>query len=222
MVIIPSSRARLQTALFFIANHLYINDDETNVDYNQMCERSAIKLLKSTAKTVGILMPSVLISATFPMIMTISRHQIQLIVPVLVPFTDLDTWHGLCINLLNQFITIFFGICAGLGIEIIICMLKNSFWRMSAAVCHSLDELMRSFHDLDATKNRIVACHFWNVVLQLRDRDRYALEMNDLCYWKLFIQPLMLNLSIAFSLFFYLHVSFPLLMLKTQRALIWF
>lgn len=145
MVIVPSSRAQLQTALFFIANHLYINNDETNVDYNQMCERSAIKLLKSTAKTVGILMSSVVISATFPIILTVSRHQIQLVVPVLVPFTDLNTWHGLCINLFNQLITIFFGICAGLGIEIIICMLKNSFWTMSAAVCNSLDELIDLF-----------------------------------------------------------------------------
>lgn len=36
---------------------------------------------------------------------------------------------------------------------------------------------------------------------------RFLLKADELFYWKLFLQPLMLNLSIAFSLFFYLNVG---------------
>lgn len=186
LAIIPSNRARLQTAIFFVVNHLYINDDDnaSNVAYNHICDQSAIKLLRSTTKTLGILVSSIILAATLPIIITISRHEIQLVIPVLVPFTDLQSWQGLCINALNQLITTFVGACATIGIEIIICIWKNSLWTLSAAVCYSLDELMRSFNESDASTNRIVKYHFRNVVLQMRDRDRYAiLVFSDA--WKL-------------------------------------
>lgn len=175
---IPSQRKKLQTIIFFVADHIYTDiDEKSDPAYIRICDQSAIELFKSTTKILGIFYTSLITYTIFPIFTTIKNNKMQLILPVLVPFTDLDSTNGLIINILNQLFTIFIGAYGNFGTEIMIGMFKNTIWAMAVTICYSIDELITSFDESNPSSNRIVAFHFRNVILQVQDRDRYVFEI---------------------------------------------
>lgn len=73
----------------------------------------------------------------------------------------------------NQLFTDSIGISGTFGIEVVVCILKNSFGAISSAVCYSIDELATAFNESTEVSNRIVKIHYRNIVSQLKDFDRY-------------------------------------------------
>lgn len=175
---IPSQREKLQSILFFVSDNIYTDiDEKSDPVYISICDQSAIKLLKSTAKILGLFYTSLFTYTIFPAFITIENHEMQLILPVLVPFTDLNSINGLTINVLNQLITIFTGTVGNFGTEVIICMFKNTIWAMAVTICYSIDKLITSFDESEPFSNRIVTFHFQNVILQVQDINRYVFEI---------------------------------------------
>lgn len=175
-MIIPSNCKRLNALVYFAYDYNIYADttDESNPTYISISERSANNLFKSVFVTLGMFFISIIIYAIFPIYHLIMHHDIHLLVPVLFPFTDIASVNGILINMVNQLFTASIGISGTFGIEVVVCMLKNSFDAISCAVCYSIDELVTTFNESNPLSNRIVKIHFRNIVIQLEDFDRYT------------------------------------------------
>lgn len=175
---ISSRRKKVTKLLYFTAEHIYTDTNEnSNSNYIEACNQSARKLIRSVLKTHGIFVVLGVIYMIFPIFAYLMHNEIQLILPVLLPFTDLESIEGEIINILNQFITISMGVCGHLAMETAFCIMKNSFWAMCVGISYSLDGLVESLKPSERTSNRIVEHHFRNVFLQFEDRERYRLNV---------------------------------------------
>lgn len=171
---IKSKRKMYQSLAFFGGNKIYTNvDRHSNMGYIQVCDQSAIKLLKSTITTLGIVIGSMNVYLGFPMYSYTFKHELQLPIPVLLPYTDDETSRGLLLNLANQIFVALVGLSGNIGIEIITCILKNNMVAGTAAIGHSINE----FSDM-IKKNtqedlmRVMEYQFRNILIQVQDLDR--------------------------------------------------
>lgn len=81
-------------------------------------------------------------------------------------------------------------IVGNIGIEMITCMLKNSVWAITVAICHTIDVISESAEqsaeqsaeesaEQSAEKSAsaptdILNCYMRNLSIQVRDLDRYV------------------------------------------------
>lgn len=177
-LIIMIESKRFQSLLFFAGEKIYTNIHEnSNMSYIRVCNESAIKLLKSTLTTLFMLIASNVIYLGFPSYATMIHHEIQLTIPVLLPFTDLETSHGIVINILNQMFISTIGVVGNFGIEVATCMLKNTVWGVMVVICHSIDEISKLLQnsDDDSTESNSkgnIDIYFRNMLIQIQDFDR--------------------------------------------------
>lgn len=172
---IESKRKVYQSLAFFGGNKIYTNvDQQSNTGYIQVCDQSAIKLLKSTLTTLGIVIGSMNVYLGFPMYSYTFKHELQLPIPVLLPYTNDETPRGLLLNFANQVFVALVGLGGNIGIEIITCILKNNMVAGTAAIGHSVGEftemIKKSKEDL--TMRRVMDYQFRNILIQLQDLDR--------------------------------------------------
>lgn len=169
---IPTTTKTFQSLIFFAIEKIYtdINHD-SNCNYIRLCDESAIKLLKSTTKTIGIICVSMSLYIFFPIYMFITSNDIQLPIPVLLPFTDIKSIKGMIMNILNQLFIGLIGIAGNVGIEIITCILKNTVWASTVVICHSIDEFSNITVNFESKES--INCHFRNILIQVQDLHRY-------------------------------------------------
>lgn len=164
------SRKHLQGFVFFAGDNIYTDIYEgSNPNYIRVCDQSAIKLLTTILKTC-VLFNLVVVCLVPPFYLS---NEIQLPVPVLVPFTDLESSMGIIINLCNQCYIIPYASIALLGIEITNCLVKNAIWAVAVAICFSVDELTAAFKDRTSASKRLNNFYFRNMLIQVQDLDRY-------------------------------------------------
>lgn len=168
---LPSTTKTFQSLIFFAAEKVYTDiHPESNRNYIRVCDESAIKLMKSTSKTIGIICASISLYIIFPIFMFIVRNDIQFPIPVLLPFTDLESIEGMSINILNQLFIGVIGVAGNIGIEIITHS-KNNVWASTVAICYSVDELSNAMQKIGSKQT--INCHFRNMLIQVQDLDRY-------------------------------------------------
>lgn len=164
-----------QSLAFFAGDKIYTRRDQNeNPNYIQVCDQSAIKLLKSTSTTLGIVLFSMIILLIFPSYAFITKHDIQLPIPVILPFTDLESKNGITLNMANQVFIVLIGATGNIGIEIITCILKNNVWASTVAICYSIDEISEIIEYPDGHTKRSVDLKFRNILVQVQDLDRYV------------------------------------------------
>lgn len=174
LIIRPSKREAYRSLAFFAGDKIYT---EVTVDseptYIRVCDKSAIKLFSSTAKTVGIIAASMIVLLIFPTYAFVFNNDIQFPVPVILPFTNIRTRHGMMINIVNQVVLSVFGCTGNISIEIITCMMKNNIWAATVVICHGIDEISFYIENQEsaATKKHIEA-KFRNILVQVQDLDR--------------------------------------------------
>lgn len=139
---IPKSRKEFRSFAYFVGEKVYPEfDDGCSASYLQVIDESAIKLGTNTMKIVAIIVISMAIYLTFPVVTYIRSKELHLPIPILVPFTDLETKNGIIINLSNQSSIAIMLIVGNIGIEMITCMMKNSVWAITVAICHTMKEI---------------------------------------------------------------------------------
>lgn len=177
---VPSKKKVYQSLAFFAGDCIYTNaEQDIHPDYISVCNQSAIKLLKSTSTTFGIIASSMIILLIFPMYAYVFKQDIQLPIPVVLPFTDLETKNGITLNLANQVFIALIGGTGNLGIEIITCILKNNVWASTVAICHAIDEISEYIEYPKGDMKRFIDLKFRNILIQVQDLDRYViLQMN--------------------------------------------
>lgn len=131
-----------QSLCWFAGDKIYTEvDEESDPNYIRVCNESAIKLLKSTALTIAIIIITLNIYLGFPVYSTLFAGEFQLPVAVYFSFTDYSTTYGIVINIVNNLFICIVGLLGLIGIEIITCMLKNTVWACTVAVRYSLVKL---------------------------------------------------------------------------------
>lgn len=141
--------------------------------YDSICNESAIKLLKSTIRTLAIVIVSLTIYSIIPVVALLQNNEIQLTVPVLFPFTNLESQTGLIVNMLNQLFIAAIGMTANIGIEVLNCILANTVWTNAIVICYSIDEISRILQNSKQHSVGIVDYRFRNIVMRVQDADRY-------------------------------------------------
>lgn len=175
MIMIPSKLKTLQNLAFFAGEKIYTDStDDCDLSYIRVCDQSAIKLLKSTTKTMGIIAIGIIICVTFPILAFVLYNDIQLPIPVLLPFTDIESATGITLNLLNQLFISFIGITGNIGIEIATCLFKNSVWASTVAIRHSINDFSAVIETSLKTPAKILDYRFRNILMQVQDYDRYV------------------------------------------------
>lgn len=230
LVFDPSKRKDFQSQVYFAGEKIYPDfSEECSLQYMRMCEQSVLKLLSSTAKKIGMIITSNGVLLMFSTYAYIFKNEIQLPVPLILPFTDLESIDGLIINMLNQAFLASLVVVGNVGIEIATCILNNGVFISASAICHEIDGIsqrIREHREWNATAG--IDYYFRNIIVQVEDFDRfvnvefdqhalvYALEYfhfwflsrgRELFHWRLFLQPILLSIGIAIALFFYLSVS---------------
>lgn len=163
-----SSRNLVQSLIYFGGNKIYTDiTPESNSKYIRLCDQSAIRLLRDISKTLGIISICVILYGIFPLYTLTFKHELQLPLPIFIPFTDMSTLHGSVINIANQFFISILGLSGNFGIEIAVCMLKNTVWATAVAICHSIDELTDSM--IQSKPSRAIDKEFRNILIQLQD-----------------------------------------------------
>ncbi|XP_031639326.1 uncharacterized protein LOC116351370 [Contarinia nasturtii] len=206
LVIFPMKKKAYQSLAFFAGDKIYTNRDQNESPaYIQVCDESAVKLLKSTSTTLGIVLFSMIILLIFPPYAFITKNDIQLPIPVILPFTDLESKNGITLNMANQVFIVLIGATGNIGIEIITCILKNNVWASTVVICYSIDEISEFIEHPEGDMKRFIDLKFRNILIQVQDLDRFILGLSQLYYWKFFLQPIMLTFSVSFAIFFYLY-----------------
>lgn len=173
MVMVPWQRKMWQSLAFFSGDKVYTDvNEESNMGYIRVCDKSAIKLLTSTAITLVIIVGSMNIYVGFPITTSMFSGDLQLPVPVFLPFTDYTTTHGLVLNLINNVFVGGVGLAGNAGIEVITSMLKNTVAVCTDVVEYAIGELTLLLKDPKHQQKNVIKSKFRNILMQVQDYDR--------------------------------------------------
>lgn len=175
IVFSPSQRKQFQSLAYFAGEKIYPGiRTESSSEYIRICDQSALQLLSNTVKIVGLIQISTAIVTSFSMLAFIIDDEIQLSVPVLFPFTDLESVNGLMINILNQVFLGFLAFVGTMGVEILTCILKNCILVISATISHAIDEITKKIEKPETCSKLCIDRYFRNILIQAQDLDRYV------------------------------------------------
>lgn len=177
MVMNKSKKDIYQSLIFFAGDNIYTDiKRDSNPNFIRVCDESAIKLLKNTIKTLIVVVGSMNMYLGFPMFSYTFHNDLQLPIPVLLPFTDDESSVGLLVNFLNQIFVAGIGLSGNIGLEIITCILKNNIWVSTVAIGHSVDEYTQEIienKNKDRFTDRVFnVLEFRNILIQVQDLDR--------------------------------------------------
>lgn len=174
LIFYPSQIKEVQSIIYFSGPKIYAGTNQmSNRKYARMCEQSALKLLSNTIEILMIFLISSSIPAVFSIFILIRDHELNLPIPVLFPFTDLNSISGLTINFINQMFVAIVGMGGNIGTEIIVCLIKNTVWMMAVGMSYAVDEIIEQLTSFSMTLPISVDYSFRNILLQAQDYDRY-------------------------------------------------
>lgn len=171
LTVLSSKIPKFQSLLRFAGERIY-TDDKSNGKYHRVVDQSAVQLLKETIKTLSLVSGSLAIFCFFPLYSIIFKNDLQFPLPVILPFTTLDTYNGLFVNVLNQFFICLLGFTGNCGIEIIACILKNTIWASAVPIRYEFDELTNELHELESAECVEIKFRLRNILVQIQDFDR--------------------------------------------------
>lgn len=116
---------------------------------------------------------SISLTVCIPFYQTLFTDQRQMIIVVILPFTDPETYEGFTINFLNQVIFCAVGYLILPGVEIVLCVLKNAANSTAAVIDVTLLEFEESLMENGFSNESI--WRFRNIILKISDFDRFDL-----------------------------------------------
>lgn len=173
-MVMVSARCKVyQSLAFFAGERIYMDiNDNTDPEYVRVCNESAFKLLRDILTLIGIVATSMIILLIFPTYALLFKNEIQLPIPVVLLFTDLVTRQGIIINVANQVFLSMIGGTGNIGIEIITCIMKNTVWAATVAICYAVDEISQFLESPKSQPKYFMDCKFRNILIQVQDLDR--------------------------------------------------
>lgn len=137
----------------------------------KICDDYTVDLLANVLSRQALLIFSGLVFAIAPIYMIVVKREHEMIYAAILPFTDPTTDQGFLINFTHQVILLLVPVPAILGIELIVCMTKNSICVTAALIEESLQMLDANLRrDPKFTDER--AWELRNLILKIQDFDR--------------------------------------------------
>lgn len=168
-----SKRKMYQSLVFFAGEKIYTDvHPYSNPKYIRVCNECAIKLMQNAVVTLAIIIGSMNVYVSFPVMASMKTNEVPLPIPVILPFTTYDTSMGLFLNAVNQMFVALVGLAGNLGIETITCILKNNVWVSTVVIGHSIEEFSDYITQTEPKLLRVVHCQFRNILVQVQDLDR--------------------------------------------------
>lgn len=170
LIIVPPKRRIFQSLIFFAEHKIYTDiTEQSNLEYINATNRSAIKLLKNTTNTSLILAICLSIYVLIPIYELVIEHHFQAPTPVLLPFTDPESIFGVLINTLNQTFVAWLIATGNFGVEIVNCILTNAVWATSLAICHSMNQLSSRIVSSKLSLGRSIEISLQNIITEVKD-----------------------------------------------------
>lgn len=172
-VLVPSSRKTIQSLAFFAGDNIYTDVHlDSDSEYIRICDKSAIKLLRNATMSFLMIGIAACLFACFPLYAYFANGELQLLIPMYVPFTDLETRNGIFINLLNQSLITFFGLNGNFGLDWITSMMQNTIWACGVAISYAIARLSNCIKKNEYQASRTIDRDFQNVLMQVQDYNR--------------------------------------------------
>lgn len=216
----------------FAGDHIYANRN-ASPEIQSIYDKLAIDLLSNSIKVNSLVLFSFFLCCCVPLYNIFFNDSVdneyQLIIPVKLPFIDIETQSGFYINLVNQMFICLVGAIAIPTVDLVNCVILNSVRVSAALIANSLTHFKYLIETNEPYSDRNST--FRNIIVQITDFDRFDhncfYQSKIMCikkclhqlffrfisdfrrffYWKLLIQPILLMYSIISSIFIYIMVS---------------
>lgn len=198
-------RYRFREVLLFAGQHIYKNRIPCN-DFERMLDEYATNLLPFTVLTTIF----VLLSFTFilfgPVYVFFARNEYAVPTGVILPFLDASSGQGFLMNILLQGAVMLTASTGFVCIENMFCVIGNTYSVMTEIICFNMREFSGGLRAKSFSYQQKMQLR--NVFVQLQDLEGYFIEVNDLYYWKFFLQPITTTVCVAIAVFSQKFVSY--------------
>lgn len=124
---------------------------------------------------------------------------------VIIPGVDPETPRGFAVNVAVQFTCTFVGCIGMICVEMVACVINNTYTVMADVVCYHLRKLSDNL--LPGTFSYQNKAEIRNVFMQLQDVESYLKKFYNIYYWKLFTQPILTTGCVSLGIFSQMMVS---------------
>lgn len=170
LILLPSTRKQY-CHLFNFAHEYIFEKTMTSSRIDSVCDKMAIDLLASSIKTTIVMIFSMSLTVCIPFYQTLFTDQRQMIIVVILPFTDPETYDGFMINFVNQVVFCAVGYLILPGVELVLCVLKNAASSAAAVIEVTILEFQDSLRPNGFTNESI--WQFRNIILKMSDFERF-------------------------------------------------
>lgn len=176
-----STRNRTRAMLYFNAKIFTEIDEKSDPEYYRILDQSAIKLSKNTLSIVGFLVLFVMIYLGFPLYDTIADGKLHLVIPILFPFTNLESIYGIVVNILSQMVINVVSILGVFALEIGTCITKHAMISYVNTIGYEIDRLTNYINANEDRSSRIIDDKLRNISYDVQEFNRY--KKNSLFYF---------------------------------------
>lgn len=173
IILKPTTRKLYRHMYNFAGDCIYANSDISR-ENECVCNEMAIQLIRSSIKIKMLILFSIFLTCCAPLYKIFFTDENDMIIPVLLPFVNIETQNGFYINLANQLVTCGYGVIIIPGTELITCVLKNAVSVTAAVIRNSTLEFSNEMQK-NNTFSTQHTYNFRNIILKILDFDRFQL-----------------------------------------------
>lgn len=170
-ILILSPDAKLYRSLAFFGGD-YLFPDQKDDEFGKLMDKRARHLIRYTRNVISMIIVSGLAFVAYPLYSFIVEGEHAVIIPLLIPFTNIEDLSGYRANIIHQIILSYFGLISNFGIETMSCIIIENMLAGVDIVLYStekLNKLLRQGKEFNTESARLIK----NIFKQLQDIDRY-------------------------------------------------
>lgn len=167
----PLKREQLRRLYNFGADYMYAKCDDNSPRNRNVCNKMAIYLITCSITVNLFVILSYALALGAPLYKTSFTDENEMILPIILPFTDPDTPNGFLINYTYQMMICMTGSLVIPACELIYCILKNNVSVTAAVIENALVEFEIRLKQ-DDTASKDIYFEFRNILLKILDFDR--------------------------------------------------
>lgn len=197
-------RFRYREIILFSGKHIYL-DRKPFTEYERKVDENAGKVITDSLLTTVFVIFSFFLVIIGPAYVFVVHGEYVVPTGVILPFVDPNTGRGYAINIIIQFGTAIAALLGLVSIEGMSSMINNAYTVMADILCFNMRKFSDDLgHGTFSNENR---AELRNIFVQLQDLEVYLDELNQIYYWKFFLQPMLTTICVALAIFAQLHVS---------------
>lgn len=170
LVVLPSTHEKYRRIHNFGGDYIYSNS-RISEEVNSVCDRMAIDLVIRSIIVNCLISLSLVLTIVSQMQKIILTGEYVLIIPIILPFIDVETRTGYLINTLNHLAICALGTTVIPALELITCVIKNNASVMAAVIKSTILGFAKTLKRSDHLPKNINS-EFRNIVLRIMDFER--------------------------------------------------